>query len=173
MPVSSTTQWSEVEEILRQRSVTDVLIPGRIDRDERVPRFAPQPVVVFVVLDEGALRLESVGGYGQLEVRLVRSVTLDDVELFAAIEEEGDELALASQGEQLFGDSWDRLRCTTVRPFTDPASKPDEGVVKCLAVELESRYWLFFDPTWTFGIKIGNAEDMRRWERSQNGSKLG
>jgi hypothetical protein len=24
---------------------------------------------------------------------------------------------------------------------------------------------VFFDPTWTFGIKIGNAEDMRRWER--------
>jgi hypothetical protein len=55
---------------------------------------------VFVVLDEGALRLESLDGYGQLEVRLVRSMTLDDVALFAAIEEEGDELALASQGEQ-------------------------------------------------------------------------
>ncbi|MEU1268164.1 hypothetical protein [Streptomyces sp. NPDC005799] len=165
MPSSSTTPWSGVEEILRQRYVTDVLVPGRIDREERIPRFAPQPLVVFVVLDVGALRLESVGGHGQLGVRVVESVALDGLELFAAIEEEGDELALASHGEQLFGDSWDRLRCTTVHPFTDTASKPDEGVIKCLAIELESRYWLFFDPTWPFGIRIGNAEDMRRWER--------
>jgi hypothetical protein len=164
-PPASPTPWSRVEDVLRQRYVTDVLVPGRIDRDETIPRFAPQPLVVFLLLDEGALRLESVGGYGQLEVRVVDSVTLDGVELFADIEEEGDELALASQGEQLFGDSWDRLLCTTVRPFTDAGSKPDEGVVKCLALELESRYWLFFDPTWTFGIRIGNAEDMRRWER--------
>ena len=146
-------------------NVTDVLVPGRIDRDETIPRFAPQPLVVFVLLDDGALRMESVGGYGQLEVRVVDSVTLGGVELFAVIEEDGDELALASQGEQLFGDGWQRLRCTTVRPFMDTGSKPEEGWVKCLGLELESRYWLFFDPTWPFGIRIGNAEDMRRWER--------
>lgn len=165
MPSPITTSWRGIEEILRQRYVTDVLVPGRIDRDDRIPRFAPQPLVVFVVLDEGALRLQSVGGHGQLEVRVVKSIALDGVELFAAIEGEGDELVLASQGEQLFGDSWDRLRCTTVRPFMDKASKPDEGVIKCLAVELEARYWLFFDPTWSFGIRIGMAEDMHRWER--------
>lgn len=162
---SSPTPWSRVEEVLGQRYVTDVLVPGRIDRDEAIPRFAPQPLVVFVLLDEGALRLESVGGYGHLEVRVVDSVVLDGVELFADIEEEGDELALASQGEQLFGDSWQRLRCSTIRPFTDSGSNPAEGVLKCLALELEFRYWLFFDPTWTFGIRIGNAEDMRRWEQ--------
>lgn len=162
---ASPTPWSRTEEVLRQRKVTDVLVPGRIDRDETIPWFAPQPLVVFVLLDEGALRLESVGGYGYLEVRVVDSVTLDGVELFADIQEEGDELALASQGEQLFGDSWERLRCTGIRPYTDAGANPAKGVLKCLALELESRYWLFFDPTWTFGIRIGNAEDMRRWER--------
>lgn len=163
-PPSGPTPWSVAEDVLRRRRVTDVLVPGRIDRDETISRFAPQPLVVFVQLDDGALRLESVGGYGQLEIQVVDRVTLGGVDLFAAIEEEGDELALASQGEQLFGDSWDRLRCTAVRAFTDAASKPEDGVVKCLALELESRYWLFFDPTWPFGIRIGNAEDMRRWE---------
>ncbi|MGW3100828.1 hypothetical protein [Streptomyces sp. NPDC001100] len=169
---SGPTPWSSTEEVLRRRCVTDVLVPGRIDRDETMSRFVPQPLVVFVLLDDGALRLESVGGYGQLEVRVVDRVTLGGVDLYAAIEEEGDELALASQGEQLFGDSWDRLRCTAVRPFTDAGSNPGEGVVKCLALELESRYWLFFDPTWPFGIRIGNAEDMRRWE-SEYGQDTG
>lgn len=106
------TRWNRVEDVLLHRYVTDVLVPGRVDRDdEPIAVFRPQPLVVFV-------RLE------------------------------------------------DRLRCTTVRPFTDAGSKPEEGLVKCLALELESRYWLFFDPTWPFGIRVGNAEDMRRWNGS-------
>jgi len=162
-----TTPWNRIEEVLRERHVTDVLVAGLIDRDqEPVPVFRPQPLLVHVVLDEGALRLESVGQYDQLAVRLVESVSLGGVEFFEAVEEEtDDEVAHASWGEQLFGDGWSRLRCTAVRSFTDGGSDPAEGVLKCLGLELESRYWLFFDPTWTFGIRIGNAEDMRRWEK--------
>jgi hypothetical protein len=163
------TAWSHVEDILRRRHVTDVLVPGLIDRDEEpVPVFRPQPLVVHVLLDEGALRLEAVGQYDQLAVRVVESVSLGGVGFFERVEEEtDDEIAYASWGEQLFGDGWSRLRCTTVLPYTDARSDPAEGILKCLALELESRYWLFFDPTWTFGIRIGNAEDMRRWERQQ------
>lgn len=164
------THWRHVEDVLRRRYVTEVLVPGWIDRDEEpVPVFRPQPLVVHVLLDEGALRLESVGQYDQLAARVVDSVSLGGVELFERVEEEtDDEIAHVSWGEQLFGDGWDRLRCTAVRPFTDTRSKPDEAVIKCLGLELESRYWLFFDPTWTFGIRIGNAEDMHRWERENN-----
>lgn len=183
MPPSRPTPWSRVEEALRDQRVTDVLVPGRIDRDDEITRFTPQPLVVFVVLDEGALRLESVGQYDRLDVRYVDTVTLDGVELFEAVKEEGDEVALASFCEQLFGDGWDRLRCTSVRRFTDIGVQPnqgedkseykgeeqeqekEEGELKCLALQLESHFWVFFDPTWTFGIKIGNVEDMRRWER--------
>jgi hypothetical protein len=164
----SRTPWSRVEDVLRERCVTDVLVPGRIDQDETVggiPRFVPQPLVVFVELDVGALRLESAGQYGRLDVDVVDTVSLAGVELFDALAEEGDELALSSQGEQLFGDGWTRLRCTTVRPYWRPGPGADEEVLTCLALELEARHWLFADPTWPFGIKIGNAEDMRRWER--------
>lgn len=163
------SMWSRAEDVLRRRYVTDILVSGLIDRDEEpIPVFRPQPLVVHVVLDDGALRLESVGQYDQLAVRVVDSVSLDGVELFEHIKEEtDDEVAHASWGEQLFGDGWTRLRCTTVRPYTDAGSNPAESILKCLALELESRYWLFFDPTWPFGIRIGNAEDMRRWERER------
>ncbi|PTM91206.1 MULTISPECIES: hypothetical protein [unclassified Streptomyces] len=163
------TPWHRIEDVLRERCVTDILVPGLIDRDDvPVPVFRPQPLVVHVVLDEGVLRLESVGQYDQLAVRVAESVSLGGVEFFERVEEEtDDEVAHASWGEQLFGDGWSRLRCTDVRTYTDDGSNPAEGVLKCLALELESRYWLFFDPTWTFGIRIGNAEDMRRWEREK------
>jgi hypothetical protein len=167
VPPSRPTPRTRVEEALREQRVTDVLVPGRIDRDDEITRFTPHPLVVFVVLDEGALRLESAGQYDHLDVRYVETVTLDGVGLFEAVKEEGDEVALVSLGEQLFGDGWDRLRCTSLRCFTESGVQPDpaEDELKCLGLQLEDHYWVFFDPTWIFGIRIGNAEDMRRWER--------
>ncbi len=159
--------WDRIEEALRHRCVTDVLVAGLIDRDtQSVPVFRPHPTVVHVVLDEGVLRLESDFHSDLLTVRLVKSAALDGVEFFdRAQEETGDEIAQVSWGEQLFGDGWSRLRCTTIRPYMGGGADPAAGTLQCLAVELEARYWLFFDPSWTFGIRIGNAEDMRRWEQ--------
>ncbi|MFI6561585.1 hypothetical protein [Streptomyces sp. NPDC050534] len=92
------TAWHRIEDVLRQRHVPDVLVPGFVDRDEvPVPVFRPQPLVVHVVLDAGVLRLESVGQYDQLAVRLVESVSLGGVEFFETVEEEtDDEVAHAS-----------------------------------------------------------------------------
>ncbi|AHH21059.1 hypothetical protein NONO_c62890 [Nocardia nova SH22a] len=158
--------WQSVEEALHHRSVTDVLVPGLIDRDPgSVPVFRPHPTVVHVVLDTGALRLESAFHSNQLTVTSTDSVSLGGVEFFErAAAEADDEIAQMSWGEQLFGDGWSQLRCTAIRPYSGGGADLAKGVLQGLALELESRYWLFFDPGWTFGIRIGNAEDMRRWE---------
>jgi hypothetical protein len=158
--------WADVETILRQRCVTDVLVAGYIERDGALPLFKPATVVVFVVLDEGVLRLETLSDEAQLTARVVDAVSLDGIEFFRDFEEEtGDEPALASYSEQLLGDGWNRLRCTATRAFTDSRSSPETGVLKALGLELGSRYWLFFDPVCFFGMRIGKVEDMRRWER--------
>lgn len=158
------SSWSAVEKALRQHRVSDVLVPGWIDREDDIPQFRPQPVVVYLCLDEGFLRLESTGSSDQLVVRVASAVELDGIELFEDVD---DEVIVASCGEQLFGDGWEELRCTDVRYFTDSRSSADEGAIKCLFLELEGRYSLFFDPTWTFGIRVGNREDLLRWMKDQ------
>ncbi|MGW1889687.1 hypothetical protein ACWCP6_05400 [Streptomyces sp. NPDC002004] len=142
--------------------MTDVVVPGWVDRDDAIPQFRPQPIVVYLLLDEGVLKLASVGQYDQLAVSHEDSIRLDGIDLFDDAE---DEVIVSSCGEQIFGDGWDGLRCTGIRYFSDAGSSLVEGVVKCLGIELESRYWIFFDPTWAFGIKIGNGEDLRRWKQ--------
>ncbi|MFC7591693.1 hypothetical protein ACFQYP_54315 [Nonomuraea antimicrobica] len=100
------TQWNQIEDVLRRHHVTDVLVPGLIDRDEGpFPMFRPQPLVVHVVLgDEQALRLESVGQNDQLTVRVVDSISLEGVEFFERVEEEtDDEIAQASWGNSFSG----------------------------------------------------------------------
>ncbi|MEV0635298.1 hypothetical protein AB0I77_10100 [Streptomyces sp. NPDC050619] len=167
--------WTDVEKILRQRCVTDVLVAGYIERDGGLPQFKPAPVVVFVLLNGGkeALRLEADDQEAQLAVSIVENVTLKGVRLFDLFEEEtGDEPALASLSDQLLGDGWTQLRCTATRAFTDARSSPESGVLKSLALELDSRHWLFFDPTWVFGIRIGKAEDLHSWERDYGGEGM-
>lgn len=104
--------WRTVEAVLRDHRVHDVLVPGWIDRDDDLPEFRPQPMVVWLRLDEGLLRFESQGQYDRLGASRVPGVDWADIELLAEAE---DEVIVASFGEQLFGDGRDALRCAAAR----------------------------------------------------------
>lgn len=150
--------WRTAEKALRDHPVRDVLIPGFLDRDDDVPEFRPQPLAVWLRLDEGLLRFESVGQYDHLDTTSADAVAWDDMEPFADAEEE---VMVASCGEQLFGDGRDELRCTRLRVYRAPGAA--DTVCTCLALDFEGGHTLFLDPTWTFGIRIGNASDEQRW----------
>jgi hypothetical protein len=168
--VTLRTPWSDTEKALRQRYVTDILVPGYVERHGGIVMFKPTPFAVLVVLDEGVLRLETIDGEAQLAAHIFESVTLDGIPFFHGFEEEtGDEVALASHSDQLLGDGRSRFRCTAARAFTDTRSSPETGVLKSLALQLDSRDWLFFDPTWIFGIRLGKEDDLHSWEREYAG----
>ncbi|MGW1230839.1 hypothetical protein [Streptomyces sp. NPDC001478] len=150
--------WRTAEEALRDHPVRDVLVPGFLDRDEEVPEVRPQPLVVWLRLDEGLLRFASVGQFDRLEAVTADGIDWSDVELLADAE---DEVVVTRCGEQLFGDGRDELRCTGLRVYRAPGAAP--GVRTCLALDFEGGHTLFLDPTWTFGIRVGNAADERRW----------
>lgn len=150
--------WTTAGEVLRDHPVRDVLVPGLLDRDEDVAEFRPQPLAVWLRLDEGLLRFASAGQYDHLDTAQVHAVEWDGIELLAEAEEE---VIVASYGEQLFGDGRDELRCTRLRAYR--ARGAGATVCTCLALDFEGGHTLFLDPTWTFGIRIGNASDERRW----------
>lgn len=150
--------WTTAGEVLRDHPVRDVLVPGLLDRDEDIPEFRPQPLAVWLRLDEGLLRFESVGQYDHLATASVRAVEWDGIDV---LDESEEEVVVASYGEQLFGDGRDELRCTRLRAYRAPGAGP--AVCTCLALDFEGGHTLFLDPTWTFGIRIGNAADERRW----------
>lgn len=122
--------WRTVEAALRDHRVRDVLVPGWIDRDDDLPEFRPQPMAVWLRLDEGLLRFESQGQYDRLGASRVPGVHWADIELLAEAE---DEVIVASFGEQLFGDGRDALRCTRLRAYRTSAGAD----CTCLALDLE------------------------------------
>lgn len=150
--------WPTAEKVLRDHPVRDVLLPGFLDRDDDVPEFRPQPLVVWLRLDEGLLRFESVGQFDRLDTTAVDGIDWSGIGLLADAEEE---VMVASCGEQLFGDGRDELRCTRLRVYRAPGA--DDTVCTCLALDFEGGHTLFLDPTWTFGIRVGKGSDEQRW----------
>ncbi|MFP1629226.1 hypothetical protein ACLB9X_29570 [Streptomyces sp. 5K101] len=162
----------EVAGMLTGRHVRDVLVPGWIDRDDSVPEFRPQPMVVWLRLDEGLVRLASEGQYDHLTARRVTGADWSDVALLAEAE---DEVVLASYGEQLFGDGRDEWSCTAVRAYVSGARRGDSTgtpVIRGLALDFAGGRSLFLDPAWTFGIRMGNRADEADWVAKHGGDTV-
>ncbi|MEV4332309.1 hypothetical protein AB0K02_17525 [Streptomyces sp. NPDC049597] len=162
----------EVASMLTGRRVRDVLVPGWIDRDDSVPEFRPQPLVVWLRLDEGLVRLASEGQYDHLTARRVTAADWSDVELLAEAE---DEVVLASYGEQLFGDGRDEWNCTAVRAYVSGprhAGGTRTPVIRGLALDFAGGRSLFLDPAWTFGIRMGNRADEADWVVKHGGDTV-
>ncbi|MFI2370901.1 hypothetical protein [Streptomyces sp. NPDC018833] len=161
------TRAREVAGMVAGRRLRDVLVPGWIDRDDDVPEFRPQPLVVWLRLDEGLVRFASEGQYDHLTARQVTAADWADVELLAEAE---DEVVLASCGEQLFGDGRDEWSCTAVRAYvsgvragTATSAGAPAPVMRSLALDFTGGHSLFLDPAWTFGIRLGNKADEADW----------
>ncbi|NGN67049.1 hypothetical protein G5C51_24465 [Streptomyces sp. A7024] len=162
-----------VEEVLGASSVIDVLVPGWVDRDDVVPEFRPQPQVIWLRLPDGFLRLEAVEHAGNLVAHRVTELSWSDIPLLVAAEDEDDigEVLVASYGEQLFGDGDGEqgARCVELRAYVRDA---DHSLV-CLALDFTYQRTVFLDPTWTFGIRIGNEAGEQRWlERERDATAI-
>lgn len=153
---------SEVAKSLSGRRLLDVLVPGWIDRDSNIPEFRPQPIVLWLRLDRGLVRLTSESQYDHLTARQEDLAEWSDIELLMRAE---DEIALASCAEQLFGDGWGELACVTVRGYETMG-----GTTSTLAIDFDGGNTLFLDPSWTFGIRMGHGADEANWlEKFANG----
>lgn len=143
---------------LRTARAWDVQIPGFIDRDGRYPRFTPMSATAYVALEEGYLRLDSVGNHGQLALRLV-----SEVEVPEALEGEDEEFSLASFGEPFLADAHSDFRVTRIRWAVNDESDSLTGTVRCAEFEFENSWPLFVDPGWHFGIRLQGAGAFDRW----------
>ncbi|MFF8842701.1 hypothetical protein ACF08N_08180 [Streptomyces sp. NPDC015127] len=164
----------EVAGMLTGRHVRDVLVPGWIDRDDAVPEFRPQPLVVWLRLDEGLVRFASEGQYDHLTALRVTAADWSDVGLLAEAE---DEVVLASYGEQLFGDGRDEWGCTAVRAYLSGTGRAGgtgtpAPVIRGLALDFAGGHSLFLDPAWTFGIRLGNRADEADWVAKYGGDSV-
>jgi hypothetical protein len=144
--------------LLGEARAWDVHIPGFIDRDERIPRFAPMPETVYIALDNGYLSLESIPDEGQLALRLVSEPKMPE-----ALEGEDEEFSLGSYGQSFLQDPPSPRPLTRVRAVVDGGSDPSRSVVRCVEFTFGDSLVLFADPAYHFGVRLEGAGAYERW----------
>ncbi|MFD0355128.1 hypothetical protein ACFVHW_15535 [Streptomyces sp. NPDC127110] len=144
---------------LRAVSVWDVQIPGFVDRDSRVPLFTPWGNTVYLALQEGGyLRMDSVGGLGNLALRMV-----DEVEPPEDPADAEDEFALSSCGAHFLGDDTLTQRITGIRYVLSGPADLEFGTVRCIEFQFQYEQRLFVDPSYHWGIRLQGAGAFERW----------
>jgi hypothetical protein len=113
---------------------------------------------VYLVLDEGFLRVDCRDGGGQLAFRAVSEPTpsadwdLDD-----------DEFAVGDYGAHFLGDDGQPAAITQVRYALNNQSDRAAGTVRAAEIRFEYGGVLFLDPMYYWGIRLQGAGAYERW----------
>ncbi|MEU3398767.1 hypothetical protein [Streptomyces filamentosus] len=139
---------------LGRARVQDVLVPGYVDRDGKRPVFRPFPASVFLELADGFVELVTVPDEGRMTVRFVAEPCIPE-----ALLDEEEEFALDSRGLDVLTDAHSSLRVTRIRGVVPADSSTGAGepdtAYECLEFRFEDGWYLFADPGYPLGIRIG------------------
>ncbi|WP_314618801.1 hypothetical protein [Streptomyces stackebrandtii] len=134
--------------------VRDILVPGYIARDGNLTKFKPFPVAVYLELEEGFIELATIRDEGRMTIEFVTAPKVPE-----ALLDDDDEFCLDSRGLDVLTDSHDSLRFTQVRGVVRGASPSEAGEpgteYDCLEFRFEDGWYLFADPGYPLGIRLG------------------
>lgn len=113
---------------------------------------------VYLVLEEGYLRVDCLGNHGQLAFRPVpEPIPSPHWDL------DEDEFAVGDYGSHFLGDDTDLAAITRVRYALDDDSDREAGTVRAAEIRFEYGGVLFLDPMYHWGIRLEGAGAYERW----------
>lgn len=148
----------EITNLLRTKSVTDILIPGYIDIDEQrnLKRFNSINDSVFIECEDQLLRCRVIEHSNNLELSVVDQVTSD----FPW--QEVGEFCISSIYE-IVARFPEKNSITCVRAFLDDTCHIEKGIVRSIEFCLDDRGNIFIDPFNYFGIRVGTEQQRNEW----------
>ncbi|MFW5419818.1 hypothetical protein J0910_24675 [Nocardiopsis sp. CNT-189] len=165
----------EILEWLARRRVEDVLVPGYVDRTlhEGRPFFNPWNTALYLVTDQGCVRIADKEASGVLHVSLADSVddARGDVEEFID-REAGEEFMAASLESRFLADGRDVHRVSGARYVHGPHSRPEKGTADCLEVVFDGHGCLFVSPEWD-GLLVGAHGSYEHWTGRLRAESMG
>jgi hypothetical protein len=147
---------AELRSKLIGSGVSDILLPGFIDQDERPARFRPLPQAVYFDCDSVYIRMETVATTGTMRISIDHRIALE------IHNEEEMMVAVVSLREQCLNDADGKNSLRELRfwNLTD-----DDTGLRCAAAQLElmNGQQIFVDPTYHFGIRVGGPQQRDIW----------
>ncbi|WP_017557202.1 hypothetical protein [Nocardiopsis baichengensis] len=160
---------SSIEDLLSwlaARKVEDLVVPGYIDRtlNEERPFLNVWNTSVYVVTDEGALRIEDRRAYGRLRLSTTDGLADAEQDLDEVVlnREYGEEFMPVSLEWQFLADGRDFNTLTRAKYAAGPDSRPERGVVDCIELVFDDCCCLFVAPEWD-GLSLGSHGAFARW----------
>lgn len=124
----------------------DVVVPGYIERERKVPELRVFPTRVYLDLDRGLVETEQVRGGGGIQFRPVSGMTAP-----VQLTEDDDEVGYVSLAPLLLDDS----PVTGARYATGPDADPGQGIVRAAEFQLGDTLRLVLDPMTLLGLELG------------------
>ncbi|MDA2811153.1 hypothetical protein O4J56_10940 [Nocardiopsis sp. RSe5-2] len=162
----STSSIDDLLTWLAARKVEDIVVPGYIDHtlNEERPFLNVWNTSLYVVTDEGMLRIEDRRAHGRLHLSRTDDLTdaEQDLDEHVLNREYGEEFMPVSLEWQLLADGRDFNTLTRARYAAGPDSRPQQGVVDCLELVFDDCCCLFTASEWD-GLDVGSHGAFDRW----------
>ncbi|XYH97111.1 hypothetical protein ACMHYB_56630 [Sorangium sp. So ce1128] len=157
---------SKIKGALSGARLTDVLVTGFIDNDERPARFHALWRVVYFEFDNMWLKMAVVGDSGRIRLSLV-----DEVSNEADLLDDDMLPALSSVRLQVLRDPDGSNVLATLRTWNTNQS-PEWIECSAARLDLVNGQQIFVDPLNYFGIQLGGREQEEVWKENAQESWL-
>ncbi|MEV6872290.1 hypothetical protein [Amycolatopsis sp. NPDC051128] len=159
-------EWETVLAFLQEARISDVLLPGWVDRSGRSAVLRPLASTVYLESDSGYLQLSAVNNCGGLRFRVV-----EEIEYESYLTEDPDEdLVAASVGTHYLGSRTD-VPCVGMRLFVNDESDPERGIYRAAELMFEGAE-ILFDPFYLDGVRIGTSGTADVWLEDHRGEQM-
>lgn len=146
-------------EIVRTKSLTDILVTGFVDQSDSNYQFYPMLHQIYFKFEDVTVRFASIGQGSAVEIGVVPEILCEfDID-------EGDAFCVSSLSLLLFVAPYHKARARSMEVFYSDSENPEEGVLKCVGFELDLGEYIFLDPCNYFGMQIGCRDKRDAWLR--------
>ncbi|MEQ8754929.1 MAG: hypothetical protein RID09_15640 [Coleofasciculus sp. G1-WW12-02] len=153
------SQLDQIISLIKSSPLTDIITVGFIDHDNDidVKMFNIIQTELYLEFEPYFIRCSSINQYDKLKMEVVDKIVFD----FKI--EEGDEYCISSISDMYLFDPYGTNEITSIEFLLDQEIDIDEGVFKCVQLNIGSKDKIFLDPTHTFGIKINGKSSFIEW----------
>ena len=155
------TIMDELLQIIQTEELEDILCNGWIDNDEEITRFVPHLSTVYLEFKSVYLKLyrKQTTNF-DIKMSLMEKNKLKDEKYTHEVYEEYPFCILSLYNMFIYEG---RKEIAEIEMYTESEEKYNNGIVKCIGLQIPNNSYVFFDGLGLDNIEVGKREERDRW----------
>lgn len=154
---------NKIQNVLKEKVITDIISVGFVDIENDIAQFYPNPQWLYFEFDDYYIEFESIEQFSKLKIRFSDSINYSyeiDEDMVKAKSSIIDVVLISSM---MLGNDINEI-CFSNIDFED-----DEFIIcDALKLILSNGQIIFLDPSFLFGIAIGKEDQEAFWKNNLN-----